>query len=356
MLREMKPGTDDLRIAKVRPLLSPAVLAQDIPLSEGCAAVTREARSAIEGILLGEDSRLLVIVGPPSIHEPDAAVELARRLERVARELESALLVVMRVQFERPRTAGGYEGLIRDPDLDGSYHINQGLRVARQLLIDITSLGMPAATEFLDTTLGQFYADAISWGAIGGGTAGSPVHRELISGLSMPVGVESRADGDVEVALEAIEAARHRHLFPSLTKEGAPAILETRGNDTAHLVLCGSTPAGGPAAPARVERAAAALAARGLPPVVLVRASHGDGRTELQREVAFDVAAQLEAGSHSIRGLILESHLVGGRQDLVSGRPLVVGQSITDPCLSLDESRPILDRLAEAALARAGFR
>jgi len=350
----MKSRTDDLRIERVRPLLSPAVLAEDLPITDASAALTDDARRAIEGILFGDDRRLIVIVGPCSIHDPAAGLEYAHRLQGVIGRYDTALLLIMRVYFEKPRTVVGWKGLINDPGLDGSYRINHGLRLARKLLIDITSLGVPAGTEFLDTTLGQFYTDTISWGAIGARTAESQIHRELVSGLSMPVGIKNRTDGNVEVSIDAILAARHRHLFPSLTKEGAPAILETCGNDTAHLVLRGGSTSGPNYGVESVRAAAALLAARGLPPVVLVDASHGNSQKQAarQREVAFDVAAQLEAGGSAIRGMMLESHLVGGRQELTPGSPLVYGQSITDACLSFEETLPILDRLAEAVVAR----
>jgi 3-deoxy-7-phosphoheptulonate synthase len=353
----MKARTDDLRIERVRPLVSPAVLQEEFPLPDAAAAVTDDTRRAIEGILFGQDARLLVIVGPCSIHDPVAALEYAQRLRGVTDELSEQLQIVMRVYFEKPRTVVGWKGLINDPGLDGSYRINQGLRLARKLLIDVTTLGVPAATEFLDTTLGQFYTDTISWGAIGARTVESQIHRELASGLSMPVGIKNRTDGNLEVAVDAIQAARHRHLFPSLTKEGAPAILETRGNDTAHLVLRGGSASGPNYGAEAVGGAAARLAARGLPEVVVVDCSHGNSQKQpaRQREVAFDVAAQLEAGKSPIRGVMLESHLVGGRQDHESGRSLVYGQSITDACLSFEDTLPILERLAEAIGRRPRF-
>jgi 3-deoxy-7-phosphoheptulonate synthase len=355
MLPGMTSRTDDLRIARVRPLLSPAVLAEDLPITDAGAALTHDTRRGIEGVLFGSDRRLLVIVGPCSIHDPAAGLEYAGRLQRVIRDYEQALLIVMRVYFEKPRTVVGWKGLINDPGLDGSYRINHGLRLARKLLVDITSLGVPAGTEFLDTTLGQFYTDTISWGAIGARTAESQIHRELVSGLSMPVGIKNRTDGNVEVAIDAIQAARHRHLFPSLTKEGAPAILETRGNDTAHLVLRGGSASGPNYGAESVRAAATLLAQRGLPAVVLVDASHGNSQKQpaRQRDVAFDVAAQLESGPSPIRGMMLESHLVGGRQELTPGGVLVYGQSITDACLAFDETVPILDRLAEAVQSRS---
>jgi 3-deoxy-7-phosphoheptulonate synthase len=331
------------------------VLQEELPLSDAGAEVVDRSRHEIEAVLFGDDPRLLVIVGPCSIHDPAAGLEYARRLQAVLPKYDSALKIVMRVYFEKPRTVVGWKGLINDPGLDGSYRINHGLRLARQLLIDIAELGLPAGTEFLDTTLGQFYTDTISWGAIGARTAESQIHRELVSGLSMPVGIKNRTDGNLEVAIDAIQAARHRHLFPSLTKEGAPAILETRGNDTAHLVLRGGNVSGPNYGEEAVRGAAALLAARGLPEVVIVDASHGNSQKQhaRQRDVSFDVAAQLEAGRSAIRGMMLESHLIGGRQDQVAGRPLVYGQSITDACLAFDETLPILDRLAEAVTRRA---
>lgn len=349
----MQARTDDLRIERVRPLLSPAVLAEDLPLPEAAAALTAGTRRAIEELLFGTDRRLLVIVGPCSIHDPVAALDYARRLAAIIPAFGDALQIVMRVYFEKPRTVVGWKGLINDPGLDGSYRINDGLRLARRLLIDITALGVPAGTEFLDTTLGQFYTDTVSWGAIGARTVESQIHRELVSGLSMPVGIKNRTDGNIEVAIDAIVAARHRHLFPSLTKEGAPAILETRGNDTAHLALRGG--ASGPNYDAEsVGAAAKLLGQRGLPEVVLVDCSHGNSQKQAgrQRDVAFEIASQLEAGHCPIRGVMIESHLVGGRQDPVAGRPLAYGQSITDACLSFDETLPLLERLAQAVRRR----
>ena len=351
----MKARTDDLRILRVRPLLSPAVLQEDLPLPDASAALVDAARGDIEQILFANDPRLLVIVGPCSIHDPVAAVEYAERLRAVMPAHAGTLRIVMRVYFEKPRTVVGWKGLINDPDLDGSYHINRGLRIARKLLLDITALGVPVGTEFLDTTLGQFYTDTVSWGAIGARTAESLIHRELVSGLSMPVGIKNRTDGNVEVAVDAVVASRHRHLFPSLTKEGAPAILETRGNETAHLVLRGGNVSGPNYSAAAVRQAVSVLAERGLPEVVVVDCSHGNAQKQpaRQREVAFDIAAQLESGNCPIRGVMLESHLVGGRQDHLAGRPLVFGQSITDACLSFDETLPILERLSEAVSRRS---
>ncbi len=258
----MPVKTDDLRIARTRPLLTPATLGEEMPLSESAAQLVAKSRREIEAVFDGQDNRLLAVVGPCSIHDLDAAREYAHKLKPVAHELRERLLVVMRVYFEKPRTVIGWKGLINDPGLDGSFQINEGLRLARQLLVDVADIGLPAGTEFLDTTLGQFYADLISWGAIGARTAESQIHRELASGLSMPVGIKNRTDGDVQVAVDAVAAARVPHLFPSLTKDGAPAILETTGNPYCHIVLRGGTKTG-PNYTAQHVRSARALLLRG---------------------------------------------------------------------------------------------
>jgi len=338
--------TDDLRIVRVRPLLAPAILIEEIPLADAAAKLVRSRRRAIEAILDGRDARLAVVVGPCSIHDPAAALEYADKLARLAERVERELLLVMRVYFEKPRTTVGWKGLINDPDLDGSYHINKGLRLARRLLADVAARGLAAGTEFLDTTFGQFYADLVSWGAIGARTAESQIHRELASGLSMPVGIKNRTDGNVQVVADAILAASSRHLFPSLTKEGAPAILETAGNPYCHLVLRGGE-RGPNYAREHVASAADVLAAAGLPKRLMIDASHGNSEKDPARQahVVAAIAAQLRAGDTPIRALMLESHLVGGRQDL-GARPLVHGQSITDACLSFAETERLLEQLA----------
>lgn len=346
----MNDRIDDLRIQQVRPLLAPAILFEELPLSVEGARRVADSRRRVARVMSGEDRRLLAVVGPCSIHDPQAAVQYARELAPVARQLADRLVIVMRVYFEKPRTVTGWKGLINDPDLDGSFHINKGLRLARRVLLDIVELGLPAATEFLDTTLGQFYADAISWGAIGARTAESQVHRELASGLSMPVGIKNRTDGNVQVAVHAIRAARQRHLFPSLTKEGAPAILVTTGNQDCHLVLRGGATSGPNYDAKSVAEAAELLQRAGLPPVVMVDCSHGNSLKDPARQlqVAQNVAQQLAAGASPIRGVMLESHLVAGRQNLQPGRDLIYGQSITDACLSLQETIPALQQLADA--------
>jgi 3-deoxy-7-phosphoheptulonate synthase len=335
--------TDDLRIVKTRPLLSPAILAEEIPLTDQASVRVAEARRAIEAILDGKDSRLLVVVGPCSIHDTRAALEYARRLKPIADALADTLLIVMRVYFEKPRTVVGWKGLINDPDLDESYHINRGLRLARQLLADVLEVGVPAGTEFLDTTFGQFYTDLISWGAIGARTAESQVHRELASGLSMPVGIKNRTDGNVQVAVDAILAARNRHLFPSLTKEGAPAILETTGNPYAHLVLRGGSETGPNFDAASVARAAELLRAAALPDVLMVDCSHGNSEKEASRQIEVAEAVMQNLKDSPVRALMIESHLVGGRQDT----PVTYGQSITDACLGFEETAALLYRLAD---------
>jgi len=336
--------TDDLRIVKTHPLLSPAILAEEIPLSEAAAEKVQESRRAVEAILDGKDGRLVVVVGPCSIHDTRAALEYASKLKPLADALGDALLIVMRVYFEKPRTVVGWKGLINDPDLDESYHINKGLRLARQLLADILELGVPAGTEFLDTTFGQFYADLISWGAIGARTAESQIHRELASGLSMPVGIKNRTDGNVQVAVDAIQSARSRHLFPSLTKEGAPAILETTGNPYAHLVLRGGSETGPNFDAVSIAAAVGLLRAARLPEVLMVDCSHGnsDKNASRQSDVADAIMKNLRASP--VRALMIESHLIAGRQNT----PVTYGQSITDACLGFEETKALLYRLADA--------
>jgi 3-deoxy-7-phosphoheptulonate synthase len=339
--------TDDLRIVKTRPLLAPAMLAEEIPLTDIASKTVYEARRAIEAILDGKDARLLVVIGPCSVHDTKAALDYAIKLKPIADALSHALFVVMRVYFEKPRTVVGWKGLINDPDLDESYHINKGLRLARRLLADILELGVPAGTEFLDTTFGQFYADLISWGAIGARTAESQIHRELASGLSMPVGIKNRTDGNVQVAVDGILAARSRHLFPSLTKEGAPAILETTGNPYAHLVLRGGSETGPNFDAASIKNAARLLRVAGLPEVLMVDCSHGNSGKDAARqiEVAEEVAANIKGSP--VRALMIESHLVAGRQDA----PVTYGQSITDACLGFQETEALLYRLASTVSA-----
>src|SRR4051812_15619496 len=336
--------TDDLRITEVRPLIPPAILLEEIPITERVSNIISDARQAIANAVHGRDPRLVVIAGPCSIHDPKAALEYAGRLVKLAERYKDHLIVVMRSYFEKPRTSVGWKGLINDPDLDESYHINKGLRLARRLLADILELGIPAGTEFLDTTFGQFYADLISWGAIGARTAESQIHRELASGLSMPVGIKNRTDGNVQVAIDAIQSARSRHLFPSLTKEGAPAILETTGNPYAHLVLRGGSESGPNFDAASVDGAVRLLRSVALPEVLMVDCSHGNSAKDPKRQIEVADALMENLKNSPIRALMIESHLVAGRQDA----PIIYGQSITDACLGFAETEALLYRLADA--------
>jgi 3-deoxy-7-phosphoheptulonate synthase len=341
--------TDDLRIAKITPLLTPALLAEEYPCSEQASELVAERRKEIEGIINGSDDRLLVVVGPCSIHDLDSAKEYAEKLRPVADEVSERLLIVMRVYFEKPRTVIGWKGLINDPDLDGTFRINKGLRMARKLLIEVADIGLGAGTEFLDTTFGQFFADLISWGAIGARTAESQIHRELASGLSMPVGIKNRTDGNIQVAVDAIRSAQSRHLFPSLTKEGAPAILETTGNPHCHIVLRGGSESGPNYDANSVRQTRELLQKAGLTESVMIDCSHGNSEKDPEAQVAVveSVQQQIQAGETAIRSLMIESHLVGGRQNHGEG-DLVYGQSITDGCLSFRDTVQLLKRLADS--------
>ncbi len=348
----MTAATSDLRIRATKPLLAPAILEEEIPLDAAGAALVARTRREVAAIVTGVDDRLLVVVGPCSIHDPVAALEYASRLAPLAAAYAPDLLLVMRVYFEKPRTVVGWKGLINDPDRDGTYQINKGLRLARRLLADVTGRGLPVATEFLDTTLGQYYADLVSWGAIGARTVESQIHRELASGLSMPVGFKNRTDGDIQVAIDAIRSARHPHWFPSLTREGAPAVMGTTGNDHTHLVLRGGSR--GPNCSATDIRAAAALLAKNnLPPHVMVDCSHANSGKDPARQplVAAELAAQISAGERAISSVMIESNLLGGAQDYQAA-PLVHGRSITDACLAWEDTLPVLATLATAVRAR----
>jgi len=345
--------TDDLRIEKIRPLVPPGIVMENLPITEGASATVAEGRLAIAQVLRGESDRLVVIVGPCSIHDVKAAREYGARLKVEASRLAADLVVVMRVYFEKPRTTVGWKGLINDPRLDGSFAINEGLHVARSLLLDLAEAGLPTGCEFLDTITPQYLADLVSWGAIGARTTESQVHRELASGLSVPVGFKNGTDGNVQIAIDAVQAASHPHHFLSVTKQGVSAIVATRGNPDGHIILRGA--AGGPNFGAdAVASAVAALGKAGLRPRVLIDCSHGNSRKDpgRQPEVADDVAAQIAAGSDAIAGVMIESHLVGGRQDPVAGRSLTYGQSITDACLAWEGTVPVLDRLAAAVRSR----
>lgn len=344
---------DDVRIGAVRPLISPALLQDEMPVPPSVQTLVERARIEIGDILHGRDDRLVAVVGPCSIHDHDQALEYAQRLKAVAAELRDDLLIVMRVYFEKPRTTVGWKGYINDPRLDGSFRINEGLRAARRLLIDVSNLGLPAATEFLDLLSPQYIADLIAWGAIGARTTESQSHRQLASGLSCPVGFKNGTDGRVQIAADAIVAARANHAFMGMTKMGMAAIFETRGNQDGHVILRGGKE--GPNYDAKsVEQCCAVLRAAGLREQVMIDCSHANsGKAhERQIDVANDIAAQLSDGERRIVGVMVESHLEAGRQDLKPGVPLRYGVSITDACLSWAQTEPVLDTLAQAVRRR----
>jgi 3-deoxy-7-phosphoheptulonate synthase len=346
--------TDDLRIRDVRPLIPPAILLEEIPISERASNVVADARAAVAEIIGGVDRRLVVVTGPCSIHDTAAAFDYAQRLARIAERLSDSLLIVMRAYFEKPRTSIGWKGLINDPDLDESFHINKGLRLARTLLLEVNDLGLPTASEFLDTQIPQHIADLTSWVAIGARTAESQVHRELASGLSMPVGFKNSTDGSTQIAVDAVLTARSPHWFPSVTKQGVSAIFQTAGNDSCHVILRGGTRTGPNYDAEHVAKVCGRLAAKGLRETVMVDCSHGNSHKDhlRQADVAAAICEQIASGSRQIFGAMIESHLVEGRQDYVPGRPAVYGQSITDACLSLEQTEPLLEQLARAQRAR----
>jgi 3-deoxy-7-phosphoheptulonate synthase len=347
-----KHTTDDVRIRTMKELSPPSHLIREFPLREAAAERVFETRQAIHRILHGMDDRLLVIVGPCSIHDPRAALDYARRLVEQRDRLKDRLEIVMRVYFEKPRTTVGWKGLINDPDLDGSFDINKGLRIARELLVDINELGLPAGTEFLDMITPQYVADLIAWGAIGARTTESQVHRELASGLSCPVGFKNGTDGNVRIALDAIRAASQPHHFLSVTKGGHSAIVSTNGNEDCHMILRGGK------APnfdrASVEAACREAGAVALACRLMIDASHGNSQKKHDNQIAVarDIAEQLADGESRVFGVMVESHLVAGRQDLVAGRELTFGQSITDACIGWDDTVGVLDTLAEGVAQR----
>ncbi len=349
----MTGPTDDLRIRAVRPLLPPAILAEEIPLTESAAALVSHARNTIAKCLSGEDSRLLVVVGPCSIHDPIAAVDYAGQIKEIMDGYGNELVFVMRAYFEKPRTTVGWKGLINDPRLDGSFRINDGLRTARRLLADLAAAGVPVGTEFLDTTVPQHIADLVSWGAIGARTTESQTHRELASGLSMPVGFKNATDGSVRVAVDAVLAARQPHWFPGTSKQGVSAILQTSGNDTCHIILRGGSRTGPNYDEKHVSEAAAMLAKEGLPTRLMVDLSHGNSRKDHVRqiEVGQDIAVQMQAENCPIFGVMIESNLVEGRQDY--GPNAVYGMSVTDACLSIDQTKVVLEALATGVSKRS---
>ena len=339
-------NTGDLRITRTHPLISPEVLAEEVPQSTSSQVMVHKARSAIADILHKRDPRVLIITGPCSVHDPDSALEYAEKLQPLAQEVADRALLVMRVYFEKPRTTIGWKGYINDPNLDGSYRVNEGLRAARRLLADITDIGLPCASEFLDTTLGQYYAELVCWGAIGARTVESQIHRQLASGLSMPVGFKNRTDGDLQVAVDGIVAATSSHLFPSLTMEGTPALLETSGNTDSHLVLRGGREPNYD--DDSINAASNLLATQNIDTGIIVDCSHANSRKdhEQQKLVAASVAARRANGDKRVVGVMIESHLVSGRQ--AQSANMTYGQSITDACIDLPATVKIVRSLADS--------
>jgi 3-deoxy-7-phosphoheptulonate synthase len=345
--------TDDERIGNIVPLPPPEHLIRFFPIQgTPVEQLITETRRKVKSILHGRDDRLLIVIGPCSIHDPQAALEYAQRLAEVRRRLAADLEILMRVYFEKPRTTVGWKGLINDPYLNGSFRINEGLRIARDLLVRINQAGVPAGSEFLDVISPQYIGDLISWGAIGARTTESQVHRELASGLSAPVGFKNGTDGNVKIACDAILAAKQHHHFLSVHKNGQVAIVETRGNDDCHIILRGGPTPNFDAA--SVAAACRVLAGAGLAERLMIDLSHANAAKQYERQldVAADVGAQLAAGERRIVGVMVESHLKAGRQDLVPGRPPEYGRSITDACLGWEESVPLLEGLAEAVRRR----
>lgn len=348
----MSLPVDDVRIREIKELSPPTHVLREFPSGPEAEKVVYETRQAIHRVLHGGDDRLVVIVGPCSVHDVRAAMDYAERLLALKRELENDLILVMRVYFEKPRTTVGWKGLINDPDLDGSFQINKGLRIARQLLLNVNELGIPAGTEFLDMITPQYYADLVSWGAIGARTTESQVHRELSSGLSCPVGFKNGTGGNVKIAVDAIKSASSPHHFLSVTKAGHSAIVSTNGNEDCHIILRGGKQPNYDAA--SVDAACKELAAAGLAQRLMIDVSHANSAKQYQRqiEVAKNIAEQIAGGDQRIFGLMIESHLCEGRQDLVSGKELTYGQSITDACIGWDDTAALLRSLAEAVRTR----
>ena len=352
---DRKPGTvpvDDLRIAAVRALIAPQLLLEELPMDARALATVTQARQAVHRILHGADDRLVAVVGPCSIHDYDAALEYAGRLAGAAQRHAADLLLIMRVYFEKPRTTVGWKGFINDPHLDGSFAINEGLERARRLLLDLTTLCLPLGTEFLDLLSPQYISDLVSWGAIGARTTESQSHRQLASGLSCPVGFKNGTDGSIRVAVDALRAAAAPHAFMGMTKTGQAAIFETAGNEDCHVILRGGKAPNYDAA--SVQAAADELSNAGLAPHLMIDFSHANSAKshERQKDVGRDVAGQLAGGEERIVGVMIESHLNPGRQDLVPGRALAHGVSITDACLGWQDTEALLATLAEAVRAR----
>jgi len=345
-------NTDDLRIRQIKEVIPPRIAHEECPITKAAALVTLQARREIHNILTGKDDRLLVVIGPCSIHDPIAAMEYAGKLLAVKRELEPDLAIVMRVYFEKPRTTVGWKGLINDPDMDQSFNINRGLRLARKLLSDLNEMGMPAATEYLDLITPQYVSDLIAWGAIGARTTESQVHRELASGLSCPVGFKNATDGSIKVAIDAIGAARRPHHFLSVTKDGNSAIFSTTGNEDSHIILRGGKTPNYDAV--SVDAAAQNLEKAGLPGNIMIDFSHANCSKDFHRQtlVGSDVAGQIASGDRRIIGVMIESHLNEGQQKLEPGKTPNYGQSITDPCIGWEDSELLLRELARAVERR----
>lgn len=352
----MSHNTDDLRIREIKELSPPAHLMREFSSSEKVSTLVHDAREAIHNVLHGKDDRLVVVIGPCSIHDTKAALEYAQRLAPLREWLKGELEIVMRVYFEKPRTTVGWKGLINDPSLDGSFNINQGLRTARQLLLEVNELGLPAGCEFLDMITPQYIADLVSWGAIGARTTESQVHRELASGLSCPVGFKNGTSGSTRIAIDAIKAASQPHHFLSVTKGGHSAIVSTKGNEDCHMILRGGKSSNYDAQ--SVNQTGKEMEAAGLSPTIMIDVSHANSDKDYSRQplVIDEVCKQLQAGDERIMGVMVESHLVAGRQDLVEGQPLTYGQSITDGCIGWDDTETVLNNLAAAVRARRTVR
>ena len=348
----MPHTTDDLRIRDIKELSTPAEIMREIPRSEAVTRVVAEARRAFAAILRRQDDRLAVVIGPCSVHDTESALDYASRLAAVRRRLAGTLAIIMRVYFEKPRTTVGWKGLINDPDLDGSFDINKGLRLARNVLSAVNNLGLPAGTEFLDMTTPQYIADLVSWAAIGARTTESQIHRELASGLSCPVGFKNGTDGNVRIAADAVKSASHPHHFMAVTKRGRSAIASTAGNEDCHIILRGGSKPNYDAA--SVAAACNDLAKASVAPLVMVDASHANSskKPENQPIVTADIAGQIAGGESRIMGVMLESNLLAGRQDVVPGKVLTYGQSITDGCIDWATTATVLEQLADAVEVR----
>ncbi|MBS1728875.1 MAG: 3-deoxy-7-phosphoheptulonate synthase [Armatimonadetes bacterium] len=343
----MRP-TDDLRITDARPMIPPAILHEELPVSDEVSETVDKARQSIVEVLHGGDNRLVVVVGPCSVHDPASVFEYASRLAPVAEKLSDKLVMVVRAYFEKPRTTVGWKGYINDPDLNESYHINKGLRAARKLLLDINEMGLPTGSEFLDLQIPQHIADITAWVAIGARTTESQVHRELASGVSMPVGFKNTTEGNVQRAVEAVMAAKQSHWFPSITKQGVSSLFQTRGNEDCHVILRGGTQTGPNFSKEHVQNAVKLLNKHDLPAKVMIDASHGNSNKDHrnQGKVVESICEQLASPDHGIMGVMIESHLVEGRQDISDH--MIYGQSVTDACISFEDTVALLEKLASA--------